>query len=167
MEYQDNRIEKARMIFKKLIYDWTFESATFRQFMEFSNEIDDWDDYWYEGAQALKEHYDWYWCLFNSHSDDWDGFAEYFTNKIFDVIPEIFKDVIKDNGIEKGDENEKEIEINFSKYSLSEILYNGNDSINHDVVRYVYENHRDIFNEIIRKMLDEMKYYNVSFTVCF
>lgn len=163
MKYIDNRIEKARMVFKKLIYDWTFESATFHQFMDFSKEVDDWEQYWDEGAKALKDYYDWLW---GGKDSDWDSFAEFFTNKIFDVIPEIIKDVIKDNGIEKGEDDEKEIEIDFTEYSLGNRLYN-DDDIDYDVVRYVYETDTDIFNRMISKMLDDMGYYNVCFTVKF
>ena len=94
MEIKDNRMEDARRVFKRLIYDWTFESATFHQFMDFTDdEADDLDSYWFQGAKGLKNVYDWYW---GGHMDDWDAFAEYFTNKILDVIPEIIKDVMED-----------------------------------------------------------------------
>lgn len=164
MEIKDNRIEDARKVFKRLIYDWTFESATFHQFMDFTDdEADDLDSYWFQGARGLKNVYDWYW---GGHMDDWDAFAEYFTNKILDVIPEIIKDVMKDYGIEKGEDDEKEIEIDFYEYGLSNRLYH-DDDINFDVVRYVYETDTELFNRMISKKLDDMKYYNVCFTVKF
>lgn len=164
MEIKDNRIEDARKVLKRLIYDWTFESATFHQFMDFTDdEADDLDSYWFQGARGLKNVYDWYW---GGHMDDWDAFAEYFTNKILDVIPEIIKDVMKDYGIEKGEDDEKEIEIDFYEYGLSNRLYH-DDDINFDVVRYVYETDTELFNRIISKIMDNMKYYNVCFTVKF
>ena len=164
MEIKDNRIEDARKVFKRLIYDWTFESATFHQFMDFTDdEADDLDSYWFQGARGLKNVYDWYW---GGHMDDWDAFAEYFTNKILDVIPEIIKDVMKDYGIEKGEDDEKEIEIDFYEYGLSNRLYH-DDDINFDVVRYVYETDTELFNRMISKIMDNMKYYNVCFTVKF
>lgn len=164
MEINDNRIEDARKVFKRLIYDWTFESATFYQFMDFTDdEADDLDSYWFQGARGLKNVYDWYW---GGHMDDWDAFAEYFTNKIFDAIPEIIKDVIKDYGIEKGEDYEKEIEIDFSKYGLYNILYHSDKDIL-DVVRFVYENFRCTFREMISKMLDNMGYHNINFEVKF
>lgn len=163
MEIKDNIMEDARKVFKRLIYDWTFESATFYQFMNFTDdEADDLDSYWFQGARGLKNAYDWYW---GGHMDDWDAFAEYFTNKIFDAIPEIIKDVMKDYGIEKGENDEKEIEIDFYKYGLSNRLYD--DDINFDVVRYVYETDTELFNQMISKYMDNMKYYNVCFTVKF
>lgn len=164
MEIKDNRIEDARKVFKRLIYDWTFESATFYQFMDFTDdEADDLDSYWFQGARGLKNVYDWYW---GGHMDDWDAFAEYFTNKILDVIPEIIKDVMKDYGIEKGEDDEKEIEIDFYEYGLSNRLYH-DDDINFDVVRYVYETDTELFNRMISKKMDDMGYYNVCFTVKF
>ena len=167
MEINDNRIEDARKVFKRLIYDWTFESATFYQFMDFTDdEADDLDSYWFQGARGLKNVYDWYWCGGFNHSDNWDAFAEYFTNKIFDAIPEIIKDVIKDYGIEKGEDYEKEIEIDFSKYGLYNILYHSDKDIL-DVVRFVYENFRCTFREMISKMLDNMGYHNINFEVKF
>lgn len=167
MEIKDNRIEDARKVFKRLIYDWTFESATFHQFMDFTDdEADDLDSYWFQGARGLKNVYDWYWCGGCHHSDDWDGFAEYFTNKILDVIPEIIKDVMKDYGIEKDADEMSEIEIDFYEYGLSNRLYH-DDDINFDVVRYVYETDTELFNRIISKIMDNMKYYNVCFTVKF
>ena len=164
MEIKDNRIEDARKVFKRLIYDWTFESATFHQFMDFTDdEADDLDSYWFQGAKGLKNVYDWYW---GGHMDDWDAFAEYFTNKILDVIPEIIKDVIKDYGIEKGEDDEKEIEIDFYEYGLSNRLY-GDDDINFDVVRYVYVTDTNLFNRMISEMLNDMGYHNIKFKVKF
>ena len=164
MEIKETRFDDARKVFNKLIYDWTFESATFHQFMDFTDdEADDLDSYWFQGAKGLKNVYDWYW---GGHMDDWDAFAEYFTNKILDVIPEIIKDVIKDNGIEKGEDDEKEIEIDFSKYGLYNILYHSDKDIL-DVVRFVYENFRCTFREMISKMLDDMGYHNIKFEVKF
>ena len=164
MEIKDNRIEDARKVFKRLIYDWTFESATFYQFMDFTDdEADDLDSYWFQGARGLKNVYDWYW---GGHMDDWDAFAEYFTNKILDVIPEIIKDVIKDYGIEKGENDEKEIEIDFYEYGLSNRLYH-DDDINFDVVRYVYETDTELFNRMISKKMDDMGYHNINFEVKF
>ena len=163
MEIKDNRIEDARNVFNKLIYDWTFESATFHQFMDFTDdEADDLDSYWFQGAKGLKNVYDWYWC---GHMDDWEGFAEYFTNKILDVIPEIIKDVIKDNGIEKDADEMSETDIDFCEYGLSNRLYD--DDINFDVVRYVYENNTDLFNRMISEMLNDMGYHNIKFKVKF
>lgn len=163
MEIKDNRIEDASKVFKRLIYDWTFESATFHQFLDFTDdEADDLDSYWFQGARGLKNVYDWYW---GGHMDDWDAFAEYFTNKILDVIPEIIKDVMKDNGIEKDADEMSEIEIDFYEYGLSNRLYD--DDINFDVVRYVYETDTELFNRMISKIMDNMKYYNVCFTVKF
>ena len=169
MEIKDNRIKDARKVFKRLIYDWTFESATFYQFRDFTDdEADDLEGYWFQGAKGLKNVYDWYW---GGHMDDWDSFAEYFTNQILDVIPEIIKDVMDDYGIEKGDDDGKEIEIDFIdidfyEYGLSNRLYH-DDDINFDVVRYVYETDTDLFNQMISEMLNNMKYYNVCFTVKF
>lgn len=163
MKYQDNRIEKVRKVFKRLIYDWTFESATFYQFMDFSKEVDNWDEYWFKGAKGLKDYYDWLW---GGKGSDWDGFAEYFTNKIFDVIPEIVIDIMNDNGIEKDEDEMYEIEIDFTGYGLSSRLYN-EDDIDYDVVRYVYETDTDMFNEMISKMLDNLGYYNTCFTIKF
>lgn len=163
MEIKDNIMEDARKVFKRLIYDWTFESATFHQFIDFTDdEADDLDSYWFQGAKGLKNAYDWYW---GGHSDNWEGFAEYFTNKILDVIPEIIKDVMKDNGIEKGDDDGKEIEIDFYEYGLSNRLYD--DDINFDVVRYVYENNTDLFNIMLSEMLNDMGYHNIKFKVKF
>lgn len=163
MEIKETRFDDARKVFTKLIYDWTFESATFHQFMDFTDdEADDLDSYWFQGAKGLKNVYDWYW---GGHSDDWDSFAEYFTNKILDVIPEIIKDVIKDYGIEKDADEMSEIDIDFYEYGLSNRLYD--DDINFDVVRYVYENNTDLFNQMISKMLDNMGYYNIKFEVKF
>lgn len=163
MEINDNRIKDACKVFKRLIYDWTFESATFHQFMDFTDdEADDLDSYWFQGARGLKNVYDWYW---GGHMDDWDAFAEYFTNKILDAIPEIIKDVMKDNGIEKDADEMSEIEIDFYEYGLSNRLYD--DDINFDVVRYVYETDTELFNRMISKIMDNMKYYNVCFTVKF
>lgn len=164
MEIKDNIMEDARKVFKRLIYDWTFESATFYQFMDFTDdEADDLDSYWFQGARGLKNAYDWYW---GGHMDDWDAFAEYFTNKILDVIPEIIKDVIKDYGIEKGENDEKEIEIDFYEYGLSNRLYH-DDDINFDVVRYVYETDTELFNRMISKKMDDMGYHNIKFVVKF
>ena len=164
MKYTENREVSAREVFKTLIYDWTFESATFYQFRDFTDdEADDLDSYWFQGAKGLKNVYDWYW---DGHMDDWDSFAEYFTNKILDVIPEIIKDVIKDYGIEKGDDDEKEIEIDFYEYGLSNRLYH-DDDINFDVVRYVYENNTDLFNIMLSEMLNNMGYHNIKFEVKF
>ena len=164
MKIKDNRFDDARKVFNKLIYDWTFESATFYQFRDFTDdEADDLDSYWFQGAKGLKNVYDWYW---DGHMDDWDAFAEYFTNKILDVIPEIIKDVIKDYGIEKGEDDEKEIEIDFYEYGLSNRLYH-DDDINFDVVRYVYENNTDLFNIMLSEMLNDMGYYNINFEVKF
>lgn len=163
MEIKETRFDDARKVFKRLIYDWTFESATFYQFRDFTDdEADDLDSYWFQGAKGLKNVYDWYW---GGHMDDWDSFAEYFTNKILDVIPEIIKDVIKDYGIEKGDDDEKEIEIDFYEYGLSNRLYD--DDINFDVVRYVYENDTDLFNIMLSEMLNDMGYHNIKFKVKF
>ena len=97
--------------------------------------------------------------------DDWDAFAEYFTNKILDVIPEIIKDVMEDYGIEKGDDDGKEIEIDFYEYGLSNRLYD--DDINFDVVRYVYETNTDLFNIMLSEMLNDMGYHNIKFKVKF
>ena len=164
MEIKDNRMEDARRVFKRLIYDWTFESATFYQFRDFTDdEADDLDSYWFQGAKGLKNVYDWYW---GGHMDDWDAFAESFTNKILDVIPEIIKDVMIDYGIEKGDDDEKEIEIDFYEYGLSNKLYH-DDDINFDVVRYVYENNTDLFNIMLSEMLNDMGYHNIHFEVKF
>ena len=164
MEIKDNRIDDARKVFNKLIYDWTFESATFHQFMDFTDdEADDLDSYWFQGAKGLKNVYDWYW---GGHMDDWDAFAEYFTNKILDVIPEIIKDVIKDYGIEKDADEMSEIEIDFYEYGLSNKLYH-DDDINFDVVRYVYENDTELFNRMISEMLNNMGYHNIKFEVKF
>ena len=164
MEIKDNRFDDARKVFNKLIYDWTFESATFYQFRDFTDdEADDLDSYWFQGAKGLKNVYDWYW---GGHMDNWDSFAEYFTNKIFDVIPEIIKDVMKDYGIEKDADEMSEIEIDFYEYGLSNRLYH-DDDINFDVVRYVYETDTELFNRMISEMLNNMKYYNVCFTVKF
>ena len=163
MEIKETRFDDARKVFKRLIYDWTFESATFYQFRDFTDdEADDLDSYWFQGAKGLKNVYDWYW---GGHIDDWDSFAEYFTNKILDVIPEIIKDVMEDYGIEKGDDDEKEIEIDFYEYGLSNRLYD--DDINFDVVRYVYENDTDLFNIMLSEMLNDMGYYNIKFKVKF
>ena len=115
------------------------------------------------GAKGLKNVYDWYW---GGHMDDWDAFAEYFTNKILDVIPEIIKDVIKDYGIEKDADEMSEIEIDFYEYGLSNRLYH-DDDINFDVVRYVYENDTELFNRMISKMLNNMGYHNIKFKVKF
>lgn len=163
MEIKDNIMEDARKVFKRLIYDWTFESATFYQFRDFTDDEADYlDSYWFQGAKGLKNVYDWYW---GGHMDDLDAFAEYFTNKILDVIPEIIKDVMKDNGIEKGDDDGKEIEIDFYEYGLSNRLYD--DDINFDVVRYVYETDTDLFNRMISEMLNNMGYHNIKFKVKF
>ena len=163
MEIKETRMEDARRVFKRLIYDWTFESATFHQFMDFTDdEADDLDSYWFQGAKGLKNVYDWYW---GGHMDDWDAFAEYFTNKILDVIPEIIKDVMEDYGIEKGDDDGKEIEIDFYEYGLSNRLYD--DDINFDVVRYVYETNTDLFNIMLSEMLNDMGYNNIKFVVKF
>ena len=163
MEIKETRFDDARKVFKRLIYDWTFESATFHQFMDFTDdEADDLDSYWFQGAKGLKNVYDWYW---GGHIDDWDSFAEQFTNKILDVIPEIIKDVIKDYGIEKDADEMSEIEIDFYEYGLSNRLYD--DDINFDVVRYVYENNTDLFNRMISEMLNDMGYYNIKFKVKF
>ena len=166
MKYTENREVSAIEVLKTLIYEWTFESATFPQFIELNVDSNFMDVYWYSGAKALKDVYDWFWCGGCNHSDDWDAFAEQFTNKIFDVIPEIIKDVMKDNGIEKGEDNEKEIVIDFSKYGLYNILYH-NDDVILDVVRFVYENFRCTFREMISKMLDDMGYHNINFEVKF
>ena len=164
MEIKDNIMEDASKVFKRLIYDWTFESATFHQFMDFTDdEADDLDSYWFQGAKGLKNVYDWYWA---GHIDDWDSFAEYFTNKILDVIPEIIKDVIKDYGIEKDADEMSEIDIDFYEYGLSNRLYS-DDDINFDVVRYVYETDTDLFNRMISEMLNDMGYHNIKFKVKF
>ena len=164
MKYTENREVSAREVFKRLIYDWTFESATFYQFRDFTDdEADDLDSYWFQGAKGLKNVYDWYW---GGHMDDWDSFSEYFTYKIFDVIPEIIKDVMEDYGIEKGDDDEKEIEIDFYEYGLSNRLYH-DDEIDFDVVRYVYENNTDLFNIMLSEMLNDMGYHNIKFKVKF
>ena len=167
MEIKYSIFGYARNVFNKLIYDWTFIPATFHQFMDFiDDEADDLDSYWFQGAKGLKNAYDWYWCGGCHHSNNWEGFAEYFTNKILDVIPEIIKDVIKDNGIEKGEDDEKEIEIDFCEYGLSNRLYD-DDDINFDVVRYVYETDTDLFNRMISEMLNDMGYHNIKFKVKF
>ena len=164
MEIKDNIMEDASKVFNKLIYDWTFESATFYQFRDFTDdEADDLDSYWFQGAKGLKNVYDWYW---GGHMDDWDSFAEYFTNKILDVIPEIIKDVIKDYGIEKDADEMSEIEIDFYEYGLSNRLYH-DDDINFDVVRYVYETDTELFNRMISEMLNDMGYHNIKFKVKF
>ena len=164
MEIKETRFDDARKVFKRLIYDWTFESATFHQFMDFTDdEADDLDSYWFQGAKGLKNVYDWYW---GGHMDDWDAFAEYFTNKILDVIPEIIKDVIKDYGIEKDADEMSEIDIDFYEYGLSNKLYH-DDDINFDVVRYVYENDTDLFNIMLSEMLNDMGYHNINFEVKF
>ena len=164
MEIKETRFDDARKVFKRLIYDWTFESATFHQFMDFTDdEADDLDSYWFQGAKGLKNVYDWYW---GGHMDDWDAFAEYFTNKILDVIPEIIKDVIKDYGIEKDAYEMSEIDIDFYEYGLSNKLYH-DDDINFDVVRYVYENDTDLFNIMLSEMLNDMGYHNINFEVKF
>lgn len=164
MKYTENREVSAREVFKTLIYEWTFESATFYQFRDFTDdEADDLDSYWFQGAKGLKDVYDWYW---DGHMDDWDAFAEYFTNKILDVIPEIIKDVMIDYGIEKGEDDEKEIEIDFYEYGLSNRLYH-DDDINFDVVRYVYETNTDLFNIMLSEMLNDMGYHNIKFKVKF
>ena len=166
MKYTENREVSAREVFKTLIYEWTFESATFHQFIELNVDSNFMDFFWYSGAKALKDFYDWDWCGGYHHSDNWDSFAEYFTNKIFDAIPEIIKDVMNDNGIEKGEDYEKEIEIDFSKYGLYNILYHKDDII-FDVVRFVYENFRCTFREMISEMLNDMGYHNINFEVKF
>ena len=164
MKIKETRFDDARKVFKRLIYDWTFESATFYQFMDFTDdEADDLDSYWFQGAKGLKNVYDWYW---GGHMDDWDSFAEYFTNKIFDVIPEIIKDVIKDYGIEKDADEMSEIDIDFYEYGLSNRLYH-DDDINFGVVRYVYENDTDLFNIMLSEMLNDMGYHNIKFKVKF
>ena len=166
MKYTENREVSAREVFKTLIYEWTFESSTFHQFIELNVDSNFMYVYWLQGAKALKDFYDWDWCGGCHHSDNWEGFAEYFTNKIFDAIPEIIKDVMNDNGIEKGEDYEKEIEIDFSKYGLYNILYNSDKDIL-DVVRFVYENFRCTFREMISEMLNNMGYYNIKFEVKF
>ena len=179
MEIKETRFDDARKVFKRLIYDWTFESATFHQFMDFTDdEADDLDSYWLQGARCLKNAYDWYWCdKYHYSSNNWDAFSEYFTNRILDVIQDILEDVIKDYGIEKGDDDGKEIEIDFYKYCLNKRLY-GDDDINFDmvryvyeidfdVVRYVYETDTDLFNRMISEMLNDMGYYNIKFEVKF
>ena len=164
MEIIDNIMANASKVFKRLIYDWTFESATFYQFRDFTDdEADDLDSYWFQGAKGLKNVYDWYW---GGHMDDWDSFAEYFTNKILDVIPEIIKDVMKDYGIEKDADEMSEIDIDFYEYGLSNRLYS-DDDINFDVVRYVYETDTDLFNRMISEMLNDMGYHNIKFKVKF
>ena len=164
MEIKETRFDDARKVFNKLIYDWTFESATFHQFMDFTDdEADDLDSYWFQGAKGLKNVYDWYW---GGHIDDWDAFSEFFTNKILDVIPEIIKDVIKDYGIEKDADEMSEIDIDFYEYGLSNKLYH-DDDINFDVVRYVYETDTDLFNRMISEMLNDMGYHNINFEVKF
>lgn len=166
MEYKYNIFDNARKVFTKLIYDWTFIPATFHQFMDFiDDEADNPDSYWLQGAKGLKNVYDWYWCGGCHHSNNWEGFSEFFSNKILDVIPEIIKDVMKDNGIEKGDDDGKEIEIDFYEYGLSNRLYN--DDINFDVVRYVYETNTDLFNIMLSEMLNDMGYHNIKFKVKF
>lgn len=163
MKYTKNREVSAREVFKTLIYEWTFESATFHQFRDFTDdEADDLDSYWFQGAKGLKNVYDWYW---GGHMDDWDSFAEYFTNKILDVIPEIIKDVMDDYGIEKDADEMSEIEIDFYEYGLSNRLYD--DDINFDVVRYVYENNTDLFNIMLSEMLNDMGFHNIKFEVKF
>ena len=166
MKYTENREVSAREVFKTLIYEWTFESATFHQFIELNVDSNFMDFYWYSGAKALKDFYDWDWCGGYHHSDNWEGFAEQFTNKIFDAIAEIIKDVMIDYGIEKGDDDEKEIEIDFYEYGLSNRLYH-DDDINFDVVRYVYENDTDLFNIMLSEMLNDMGYHNIKFKVKF
>ena len=164
MKYTENREVSAREVFKTLIYELTFESATFYQFRDFTDdEADDLESYWFQGAKGLKNVYDWYW---GGHMDDWDSFAEYFTNKILDVIPEIIKDVIKDYGIEKDADEMSEIDIDFYEYGLSNRLYH-DDDINFDVVRYVYENDTDLFNIMLSEMLNDMGYHNIKFKVKF
>ena len=164
MEIKETRFDDARKVFKRLIYDWTFESATFYQFRDFTDdEADDLDSYWFQGAKGLKNVYDWYW---GGHMDDWDSFAEYFTNRILDVIPEIIKDVMKDYGIEKDADEMSEIDIDFYEYGLSNRLYH-DDDINFDVVRYVYENDTELFNRMISEMLNDMGYHNIKFKVKF
>ena len=178
MEIKDNRIEDARNVFNKLIYDWTFKPATYHQFIDIIDDADKSASYWLQGARCLKNAYDWYWCdEYHYSSNNLDAFSEFFTNKILDVIPEIIKDVIKDNGIEKGDDDGKEIEIDFYKYRLNKRLY-GDDDINFDmvrcvyeidfdVVRYVYETDTDLFNRMISEMLNDMGYHNIKFKVKF
>lgn len=164
MEIKETRFDDARKVFNKLIYDWTFESATFYQFRDFTDdEADDLDSYWFQGAKGLKNVYDWYW---DGHMDDWDSFAEQFTNKILDVIPEIIKDVMIDYGIEKDADEMSEIDIDFYEYGLSNRLYH-DDDINFDVVRYVYENDTDLFNIMLSEMLNDMGYHNIKFKVKF
>lgn len=164
MKYTENREVSAREVFKTLIYEWTFESATFHQFIELNVDSNFMYVYWLQGAKALKDFYDWNWCGGCHHSDDWDSFAEQFTNKIFDAIAEIIKDVMKDYGIEKGEDYEKEIEIDFSKYGLYNILYH-NDDVIFDVVRFVFENFRCTFHEMISEMLNDMGYHNINFEI--
>ena len=164
MEIKETRFDDARKVFNKLIYDWTFESATFYQFRDFTDdEADDLDSYWFQGAKGLKNVYDWYW---DGHMDDWDSFAEQFTNKILDVTPEIIKDVMIDYGIEKDADEMSEIDIDFYEYGLSNRLYH-DDDINFDVVRYVYENDTDLFNIMLSEMLNDMGYHNIKFKVKF
>ena len=166
MKYTNNREVSAREVFKTLIYEWTFESSTFHQFIKLNVDSNFMYVYWLQGAKALKDVYDWYWCGGFNHSDNWDAFAESFTNKIFDAIPEIIKNVMKDYGIEKGEDYEKEIEIDFSKYGLYNILYHSDKDIL-DVVRFVYENFRCTFREMISEMLNDMGYHNIKFEVKF
>ena len=177
MEIKETRFDDARKVFNKLIYDWTFKPATYHQFIDIIDDADKSASYWLQGARCLKNAYDWDWCGGCHHSNDWDSFAEYFTNKILHVIPEIIKDVIKDNGIEKGEDDGKEIEIDFYKYRLNKRLY-GDDDINFDmvrcvyeidfdVVRYVYETDTELFNRMISEMLNDMGYHNIKFKVKF
>ena len=167
MEIKETRYDDARKIFNKLIYDWTFKPATYHQFIDIIDDADKSASYWLQGARCLKNAYDWYWCdKYHYSSNNWDAFSEFFTNKILDVIQDILEDVMKDYGIEKGDDDGKEIVIDFSKYGLYNILYH-NDDVILDVVRFVYENFRCTFREMISKMLDDMGYHNINFEVKF
>ena len=178
MEIKETKFDDARKVFNKLIYDWTFKPATYHQFIDIIDDADKSASYWLQGARCLKNAYDWYWCdKYHYSSNNWDAFSEYFTNKILDVIQDILEDVMKDYGIEKGDDDGKEIEIDFYKYCLNKRLY-GDDDINFDmvryvyeidfdVVRYVYETDTDLFNRMISEMLNDMGYYNIKFEVKF
>ena len=73
---------------------------------------------------------------------------------------------MKDYGIEKGDDDGKEIEIDFYKYRLNKRLY-GDDDINFDMVRCVYEIDFDVVSIMLSEMLNDMGYHNIKFKVKF